>query len=261
MRMSDRRRYIERAQRVRGRTAIAVQQTVHVISSYQLYYSRNEAKGAGGIELRQLFGPFYISFAGRGRFVDLSGNFLLLSFHFLFFFQMGRSDARCVTPPKEKETQGNKDLALDIFATASRGASRYNTYVVRRIRVLYTYNIHSEFSLLARLEQSARLFSFFLGSRKTTFTHTDTQDTLKAIHLGFFGCYLVYILLLLQLFPHNFMKMYWKGPYALHPSLPCALVCVSQIQIEPIGTVSQGLPSPKELYSAYYAAEHSQRPS
>lgn len=53
------------------------------------------------------------------------------------------------------------------------------------------------------------------------------------------------------------MKMYWKGPYALHPSLPCALVCVSQIQIEPIGAVSQGLPSPKELYSAYYAAEHS----
>lgn len=121
MRMSDRRRYIERAQRVRGRTAIAVQQTVHVISSYQLYYSRNEAKGAGGIELRQLFGPFYISFAGRGRFVDLSGNFLLLSFHFLFFFEMGRSDARCVTPPKDKETQGNKDLALDIFATASQG--------------------------------------------------------------------------------------------------------------------------------------------
>jgi hypothetical protein len=60
---------------------------------------------------------------------------------------------RDVSPlPKKKKLREKKDLALDIFATASRGASRYNTYVVRRIRLLYTYNIHSEFSLLARLE-------------------------------------------------------------------------------------------------------------
>lgn len=158
-------------------------------------------------------------------------------------------------PSERKEKK--RILALDIFATASGGL--VDIYVCCEKNKSLVQHIISTRSFPFSPGQNsppASFISFLEVGKQLSHTH----KTLFKPSIWGFSAATQHILLLLQLFPRNFMKMYWKGPYAPHHQPPL-LLCVS-----PRFKLNQLEQSAKDCrrqrsYIAYAAAEHSQRPS